>query len=159
VILINFHILHFNRSKNIESQDKKIIYFMLDSEIKDFKIKKGKLKIFGKILFKIVTIFGHQKLCFIFKEKTEKDAYFIFSKLMDKLKSIKYHDKIEAIYDKPKKDFESKTVINLFFNNIQDTLKDFEKKPKTPEKVLPCIVFAVRIFLLATNYLFNFFIT
>jgi hypothetical protein len=110
---------------------------MLDSEIKDFKIKKGKLQICEKILLKIVTIFGQQKICFMFKEKSEKDAYFIFSKLKEKLKSTLYC--IEAIYDKPKNDFQSKSVINLFFN-IQET--DF----KTLDK--PCIIFAVRIFLL-----------
>ncbi len=71
------------------------------------------------------------------RKKTERDAYFLFSKLKEKLKFKEYYDNIEAIYDKSKDDFESKTVINLFFN-IQDT--DFETLDK------PCIVFAVRIF-------------
>jgi hypothetical protein len=106
---------------------------MLDSEIKNIQIKKGKLKICEKILSKIVTIFKQRKISFLFKEKSEKDAYFIFPKLKEKFK----YENIEAIYHEPKNDFESKTVINLFFN-IQDT--DFDTLDK------PCIVFAVRIF-------------
>ncbi len=124
------------RSEKIESQDKNNIYFMLDSEIKNIKIKKGKLKTFEKILSKIVNIFKQRNIYFLFKEKNENDAYFIIPKLKEKFK----YDNIEAIYDKPKKDFESNTVINLFFN-IQDT------DSKTLDKQ-PCIVFAVRIFLL-----------
>jgi hypothetical protein len=112
---------------------------MLDSEIKDFKIKKGKLKICEKILFKIITIFGQRNICFIFKEKTENNTNFIFSKLKENLKSTLNYENINAIYDKPKDDFQSHSVINLFFN-IQDT--DFETLDK------PCIIFAVRIFLL-----------
>ena len=86
----------------------------------------------------------------MFKEKSENDAYFIFSKLKEKLKSTLYYENLKAIYDKPKDDFHKFSVINLFFN-IEDNFEDFEKNLDKP-----CIVFAVRKFLLDANYFFNF---
>jgi hypothetical protein len=116
---------------------------MLDSEIKDFKIKKGKLKICEKILSKIVTIFGQRKIFFIFKEETENNPHIIFSQLKKKLESTSYNENIKALYKS--EDLKNKLVINIFFNIDEDNFQDFEKILK---KDLRWIVFAVSIFLL-----------